>query len=164
MTCPTCGQPHGVVAVDPAAEVAIAEAATETAAVHAETEQVVQAEVTERNEDDNDTREAIARIEADAQVEQTRILADAAVDIAEAEAAADVAAAEVIADEEPDGDEMPPDGADVELEDDGDEPAELDEDVEPTPIAVPPQIAEDRPAPTPKSVQMSRFRGRKHRR
>lgn len=143
---------------------AIADAQVEQAEVYAEAETERQEHVEALNEDDNETRVEIARIEAEASTEQTRILADAAVDIAEAEAAADVAAAEVIAGEEPDGDEMPPDDADVELTDEADDVPELEDGTEPTAIAVPPQIAEDRPAAARKSVKMSQFRARKQRR
>jgi hypothetical protein len=134
---------------------AVAEAAVEVAELEAAREEVVQDAVTERNADDNDTREAIAEAQADAAVEIARIEAEAAVEIAQAEA--DMVATLL---EAPELDDEPAEPDVVEAAEQAAESGEA------TPVMVPPQLEDDAPqraAPQPQYV--SRFRARtQHRR
>lgn len=137
MSCPTCGIDHHAQVDEPAAE-AVADAIVESAAIDAAAQQAQAETYAAASADDNDTRERIAEIDAQARVDVAEAEAGAAVAIAAADAAADVAIAEALAGE---ADET---GEDATV---GDEPGEIvDGSGEAAAVEVPPQL-DDASAP-----------------
>jgi hypothetical protein len=153
-----CGIDHHAEPELEAAVDTIAAADVEREEIRADVEREHIEASTERAEDENDTREHVAQIEADAAVAIAEAHADAAVAIAEADAAADVAIAEAAADEP--GEDSAGAG-EAFADDDGvlvDEPAA---DGSPVAISVPPQLADEPALERGRRQSVSAFHARR---
>lgn len=146
----------------------VAAADVERAEIYAETEAAAEDERTERNEDDNDTAEEIARINAAAVVDVAEAQADAAVKIVEAEAAAAVEIAEAEVDATVVEADAGADADAVILDETGEDEDVLADDPEaqeaPVGIEVPPQVEDsaDRPKHRAEPARrVSAFRARR---